>query len=164
MAVIGDVLPVLRLEDVASIVGQITYKPNWEFLVGIDANRFYVQVNYTGPEPWKSGKRFLSAHMCRQEIVGSVFSLIMSAEEHEVREAFRYKGASIYNAHLDPDVLVEVARKKSSFNVREDAMSMEEPLGPQYRELHETPSLHAVVLERFKDMVADTPGRNALQW
>ncbi len=46
---------------------------------------------------------------------------------HEVREWFRYRGASIFNPHLDPDVLADVAKKKASFCVRENAMSMEEP-------------------------------------
>lgn len=64
--------------------------------------------------------------MCRQEIVGTAFGLIRDAEEHETREWFRYRGASIFNPHLDPDVLVEVARKKTSFVTRTNAMSMEE--------------------------------------
>ena len=78
------------------------------------------------PCTWKSGKRYLSIYMCRQEIVGAVFGLIKDAEMHEIREWFRYKGASIFNPHLDPDVLAEVAKKKASFNVRENAMTMEE--------------------------------------
>lgn len=44
----------------------------------------------------------------------------------EMREFFRYRGASIYNPHIDPDVLVDVARKASSFNMRDNAMSMTE--------------------------------------
>ena len=66
--------------------------------------------------------------MCRQEIVAAVYGAIEKAELHEIREFFRYKGASIFNPHLDPDVLAEVAKKKSSFNVRENAMSMIESL------------------------------------
>ena len=64
--------------------------------------------------------------MCRQEVVGVVFSAIEKAELHEMREFFRYRGASIYNPHIDPDVLVAVAKKASSFNMRENAMSMTE--------------------------------------
>lgn len=126
---------------VRSIVDEITYKPGWSLLVGHDVGRIYLQalvkvdsdltMDPTGRSkertPWQSGKRYLSPHMCRQEIVGVVFSLIMAAEEHEVREWFRYKGAAIYNAHLDPDALVELAKKRSSFNVRADAMSVSEP-------------------------------------
>lgn len=133
-------------EEMAEIISRITYKPGWriKFVLGSnDKVRPYIQLS-VGIEsdatldptrktenrtPWKSGKRYLSAHMCRQEIVGAVMGMITDAELHEVREWFRYKGASIFNPHLDPDVLAEVARYNSSFNVRENAMSMENPDG-----------------------------------
>ncbi len=123
-------------QEIAEIVYSCTYKPNWWIsVIWDDAGRPYLQLavqdsldSRTGqPTSWKSGKRYLSPHMCRQEIVGAVFGLIKDAEEHETREWFRYKGASIFNPHLDPDVLVGVARKASSFNVRDNAMSMKEP-------------------------------------
>lgn len=125
----------------AAIVYAITYKPGWHVSFKTpDDDRPYVQLEVstlsdatldpTGKSiertPWKSGKRYLSEHMCSQEIVGAVLGLIQDAEMHEVREWFRYRGASIYNPHLDPDVLVQVARKASSFVTRENAMSMEE--------------------------------------
>lgn len=37
-----------------------------------------------------------------------------------------YRGASIYNPHLDPDVLAHVATRGSSFIQRENSMTMEE--------------------------------------
>lgn len=122
--------------DMSQIVDYISYKPGWKlrFTYG---QRDYVQLEVTEESdssldsylrdgtrtPWKSGKRYLSEFMCRQEIVGVCFDLIKSAEEHEMREWFRYKGASIFNPHLDPDVLVDIAKKKASFCVREDSMT-----------------------------------------
>lgn len=125
-------------QEIANIIGSITYKPGWRFLIGQDGERQFIQAAVSEESdltldptrrtatrtPWKSGKRYLSPHMCRQEIVGTVLGLIKDAETHEIHEWFRYRGAAIYNPHLDPDVLVEVARRKSSFNVRENAMSM----------------------------------------
>ncbi|UIY29167.1 hypothetical protein LZK73_21785 [Neorhizobium galegae] len=130
----------MQLMEMAAIVGSITYKPGWSFLFGVDTERPYIQVEVDERSdasldsvardgtrtPWKSGKRYLSLHMCRQEVVGACFDLIKSAELHETHEWFRYRGASIYNPHLDPDVLVEVAKRKSSFVTRSNAMSMEE--------------------------------------
>ncbi|WP_448955699.1 hypothetical protein [Labrys neptuniae] len=127
--------------DVAALVAAIAYKPGWSLILGRDGERLFVQASVSeesdltldptgrnpGRSPWKSGKRYLSPFMCRQEIIGTVMGLITDAEMHEVREWFRYRGASIFNPHLDPDVLVEVARKKASFNVRDNAMSMAEP-------------------------------------
>jgi hypothetical protein len=125
----------MSLIQMHSIIRECRYEPDWHIFMLVDKDaRPYIQAEVknsidtaTGePCSWKSGKRYLSQHMCRQEVVGAVFGLIKDAEMHEVHEWFRYKGASIYNQHLDPDVLVEVARKKSSFNVRDNAMSMEE--------------------------------------
>lgn len=126
--------------DFSDIVALIKYKPGWTIFVERDDKRSYVQIavsaeteaamDPTGKTdvrtPWKSGKRYLSPHMCRQEVVGVVFGLIKDAEMHEVHEWFRYRGSSIYNPHLDPEVLAEVASRKSSFIVRENAMTMVE--------------------------------------
>lgn len=136
----------MTYDEMSEIVKAITYRPGWTILLkrdwstekGRHYGRPYVQIAVdetsdaslspvTGQrEPWRSGKHFLSPHMCRQEIVGAVFGAIKSAEEHEMREWFRYRGASIYNPHLDPDALVELARYRRNFNLRENAMSMEE--------------------------------------
>ncbi|MEB2845954.1 hypothetical protein [Endobacterium cereale] len=130
----------IALEEVREIVAAISYKPGWTAAVVAASDTWFVQLSVSEESdasldsvardgtrtPWKSGKRQLSKHMCRQEIVGVVFDLIKAAEMHEVHEWFRYRGASIYNPHLDPDVLVSIARKASSFVTRENAMSMEE--------------------------------------
>lgn len=127
-------------QEIKEIVNAITYKPGWTFHVSDDNGRLCLQASVDERSdlaldptardgkryPWKSGKRYFSEYMCRQEVVGVVLGLIKDAETHEIHEWFRYRGASIYNPHLDPDVLVEVARKASSFNVRENAMSMVE--------------------------------------
>lgn len=121
--------------EIKEIADQISYKPGWGLIFGYDgtteSGRYYLQVENTlgvcavtgKPDPWKGRKQHLSPWMTRQEIVGICFSLIKDAEEHEMREWFRYKGRSIYNPHLDPDLLVEVASKASSFNTRPDSMT-----------------------------------------
>lgn len=130
----------LTNEDILSIISRVTYKPGWSVLMGLDGDRPFIQAEVDATAeasldsflrdgtrtPWKSGKRYLSRHMCKQEVVGAVFGLLKDAELHEIHEWFRYRGASIFNPHLDPDVLATVARKASSFVVRENAMSMQE--------------------------------------
>jgi hypothetical protein len=131
----------MKVADIFEIVSAITYKPGWVVQLGCDSDaRPYLQVvvdetaeaaiDSTAADrrtPWRSAKRFISLHMCRQEIVGAAFGAIRDAEEHEMREWFRYRGAAIFNPHLDPDVLAEVAQRASSFNFRVNAMTMEEP-------------------------------------
>lgn len=116
-------------------VSQCTYKTGWQINLEHDTNKniWYIQLTVEGtdsvtfqPTTWKSGKRYLSAYMCRQEVVGVVFGLIKDAETREMLEWFRYKGRAIYNPHLDPDALAELASKASSFNCRENDMTMEE--------------------------------------
>lgn len=132
----------LTFEEIERIVERITYKPGWTFSVdhervGTD-RRPYLQVQvdetaeaalcpFTGKViPWKGGKRYLSYHMCRQEVVGAVLGVIKDAEQHETHEWFKYKGYSIYNPHTDPDALVDVVRFKRNLNMRDNAMTMEE--------------------------------------
>lgn len=127
-----------KIDEFAGIINSITYKPGWYFRIGLEDTRMWVQVGVTEDAeisydmiekkrvPWRGAKHFLSEHMCRQEIVSTVFHAIERAELHEMKEWFRYKKRAIYNPHLDPDVLVVVASKKESFNIRNNAMQMEE--------------------------------------
>ena len=123
----------LTIEQMKSLVEACTYKPDWEIIFDNDGERPFVQIAATTlcsasgeASAWKSGKTYLSPYMCRQEVVSAVYGAIEKAELHEIREFFRYKGASIFNPHLDPDVLAGVAKKKESFNMRDNAMIMEE--------------------------------------
>ncbi|BAV81006.1 hypothetical protein [Vibrio phage RYC] len=129
----------MNIKEMQDAITQVTYKEGWSILFNTEDERPYIQVavdesvgrcSVSGkPAAWKGGKKYLSFYMCSQEVVGACFAIIKEAEEHEMREYFRYKGASIFNPHLDPDVLAEVAKKKSSFVTRPDNQSMtqEEP-------------------------------------
>lgn len=123
-------------EQVIRTVLACTYKEGWtiRWSGNLEDGSMFLQVSVSEevgrcsvsgePAAWKGGKKYLSRFMCSQEIVGVIFSIIKAAEEHEMLEMFRYKGASIFNPHLNPDALVEVARKKSSFVTRENGTSM----------------------------------------
>lgn len=121
------------------LIGQVSYKPGWYFRAGIENGRMWFQVGVTDEAeisfdpiegkkvPWRGAKHYLSPHMCRNEIITGVKHAIDRAEMHEVNEWFRYKGKSIYNPHLDPDALVEVAKYAKNFDTRVNAMTMEDP-------------------------------------
>lgn len=135
----------MHLLKIAEIVQAITYKPGWYIRLRMGqpsiGDRAYIQLEITeeaeaSSDPlrkkprmgWRGGKHYVSEHMCRQEIVGVVYGAIEAAELHEMREWFRYRGCSIYNPHLDPDVLVETMQGlgRMAFNVRANAMTMTE--------------------------------------
>lgn len=113
----------------------IKYKKGWGFRVGSSRGIPFIQVevsaevgvcSITGESTsWRGGKRYLSENMTDQELVGVFFDAIKSAEDHETREMFRYKGSSIYNPHLKPSALVGVASKGSNFDCRPNKDSME---------------------------------------
>lgn len=116
-------------EEIVALVGSVAYKRGWSLFLGIYRSRPYVQVHVsadvgvdavTGERTeWRGGKHYLSMHMCRQEIIGACFGAIKAAEEHEMREWFRYKGVRIFNPHLDPEALVAFAADPANHSVRE---------------------------------------------
>ena len=124
--------------EFANILALVTYKPGWYIRAGVEDTRMWYQVGVTEEAeisfdpiagekvPWRGAKHYLSEHMCRNEIVTGIKHAIDRAEMHEVNEWFRYKGKSIYNPHLDPDSLVEVAKYAKNFNTRKNAMTMED--------------------------------------
>lgn len=119
-------------DKVREVRNLCSYKRGWSIYVKVDYTRkaVYVQVgnsegvcSVTGePYPWKGRKHYISKWMCKQELVGIIFGAIKHAELHEMHEWFRYKGRSIYNPHLCPDALAELASKAENFNARQDSM------------------------------------------
>lgn len=121
------------------IVEKISYKPGWYILCKEDDRGVFVQIGVTEEAeisydpiekrkvPWKGGKHYMSPHMCDSEVVGVVFGAIRAAEEHETREWFRFCNRSIFNPHLDVWQLAIHASKLHNFDMRENAMTMEEP-------------------------------------
>lgn len=79
----------------------------------------YLQVIWRGPDSetgldaeQHSRKWQLSYHMTRSEIVQTALKAVLTAEEHEVRENFRYRGKAIFGPHFDVDQLVEIMPNK----------------------------------------------------
>ena len=49
----------------------------------------------------KGRKYLLSTHMTDSEVVQTAFMAVKAFQEHELRESFYYKGALVFNPHLD---------------------------------------------------------------
>jgi hypothetical protein len=76
----------------------------------------------TGEVETQHGRKWiLSKHMTKSEVVTTAFKAVMTAEEHEIREKFRYGGRMIFGPHFNVDALHEVAHK---IEVREDPKSV----------------------------------------
>lgn len=92
------------------VISRISY-PGFKYVLRHDGN-FYLQIecdgkcNVTGEDlSWSSRKWRLSIHMTDSEVVQTAFMATMAAIEHEAREAFKYKGASVYDPHYDVEHL-----------------------------------------------------------
>lgn len=103
-------------DEVWAAIRDIRYKA-WTFVhhrsSGI-GDRSYIQVRFctvdsvTGKDYVAHGRKWLiSPHMTKSEVVLTVFKAIMTAEEHEIRESFKYRGHAIFNPHIDVDALVK---------------------------------------------------------
>lgn len=101
------------LKELSDIVDLIEY-PGFKFdILEHVAGGFYLQVrcqegvcNVTGrPYEWKGRKWPLSTHMTVSEVVGTAFLAVRTAQEHEDREKFTYRGEAVYDTHVDVEAL-----------------------------------------------------------
>lgn len=102
------------------IVGRITYRPGWEVDVhwldpGV-TTRLYLQVRFmdecsaTGRVEEQRGRKWLlSEHMTESEVVQTALKAVLTAEEHEARERFKYNGRALYGPHKSVTGLARVA-------------------------------------------------------
>lgn len=111
----------LTLHDMLDILGKVWYK-DWTLRTGVDrgdrqhTEGYWLQWEWiTGDFPYqtqRSRKWRLSKYMTPSEIVQTAFKAALTAEEHEAREAFKYKGESIFGPHFDIEALHELAVTK----------------------------------------------------
>ncbi len=61
-------------------------------------------------EDWQHGRKwYLSPHMTESEVVQTALKAVLTAEEHEARELFRYCGSQVFDPHFDVRVLRAMA-------------------------------------------------------
>lgn len=89
----------------------IRYK-DWRFEVTTEGGCMFLVVTWTAPdtetghpELQRSRPWHIRQGMTRSELVRTAFLAIRTAEEHELREAFRYREQAIFAPHFDADVL-----------------------------------------------------------
>lgn len=100
------------------ILNDVQYK-DWQMVLGY-GEKDYFQWRFYADGEWQSTRKWLlSEHMTKSEIVSTAFKAALTAEEHECRETFRYKGKKIFGPHFDVDVLAEIAGKKVNLDLRE---------------------------------------------
>lgn len=114
------------IERVQNILQKVDYK-NFAFDIGGDDTRLFMQVRWP---TWcaqtrrnvlvKGRKWWLSTHMTKSEIVQTAFKAVLTAEEHEVRENFKYNTMPIFGPHFDVDLLHRVCLDGDHLDVRKE--------------------------------------------
>jgi hypothetical protein len=142
-------MPMKYEEMVEFFAKNISYKKGWEFHIKEKNGVPYLQIqfvapdNFTGkPERQYCRKWQLSEWMTKTELVRTAFLAVLQAERHETEETFKYKGADIFNSHLNVDALT-VLVAANAYEHRGDAPKKPEPQGEPYPEPMIDPDLWA---------------------
>ena len=101
-----------------TILGNIRYKPEFSFRSkwdGLGSDNWIQVILVDDGEIHHCRKWRISKHMTESEIVQTAFLAIRTAEEHETREKFQYKGSAIFQPHRNVNDLISTA---DSFDVR----------------------------------------------
>ena len=64
----------------------------------------------------------LSPHMTRSEIVQTAFMAVLTWEEHECRERFKYKGQRVFGPHFNVEALAKLC-EQGQLDIRDEKFS-----------------------------------------
>jgi hypothetical protein len=69
---------------------------------GVMGDGFYVQIRFPAEAPYDGCRKwYVSSHATESEVVQTVFLAALIAQEHELRENFKFMGKDIFNPHHD---------------------------------------------------------------
>lgn len=104
----------MNVTEVRAVLKNVSYKPGWTLDHFTEHERVWFRwkwetrcVKTHELMPINSRKWALSEYMCESEIVQTALLAAITAEEHEAREAFRYKGKRVFNPHISVEALSE---------------------------------------------------------
>lgn len=100
---------------------QISYK-DWSFNVDVDEHQTpFLQITFWSDEQLQVCRKWLLYHtMNVSEFVKTCWMAVLAAEEHEAREAFRFRGVKVMNPHVDVEKLAEFYRLRANLGITSD--------------------------------------------
>ncbi len=113
----------VNAKDIIAVLADVEF-PQFDFIVGLmGPDGYFLQVEFKAVDhvvwphadverSWTGRKWYISAHSTVGEIVQTALKAVLTAIEHEAREQFKYKGVAIFQPHINPDALVEIAVQK----------------------------------------------------
>lgn len=126
----------MTIGQINQVLSQVKYQ-DWTFELTADApGHWYLRVKFWAycpqrgePAEWTGRKWLLSEHMTRSEIVQTAWKAVLTAVEHEAREAFTYRGKPIFGPHFNVEFLADYCDLPYAQDARpvpERAMTREE--------------------------------------
>lgn len=108
----------LSLEQVRDILRDVKFK-DFEFLVQTTDDGFHLQIRceendaLTGEPVLQTGRKWFIEKSARpSEIVQTAFKAVVTWQEHEAREHFRYREAGVFSPHFNISSLVKLWKEK----------------------------------------------------
>lgn len=101
------------------LLSKVQYR-DWRFQTRPLDSGFLLQLRWEAPngETCHGRKWYVSPHATEGEVIQTALLAVLTATEHEVREAFTYDGAAIYAPHFDPQALVQLSNDHTTRQVR----------------------------------------------
>lgn len=101
---------------------------DWGFEIREKEGCLFLQITFLAADNDKPGSKIdiqrgrkwlLSQHMTKSEFIQTCLKAVLTAEEHEIRERFTYKGEAIFGPHFDVDELYRIATDEKT-DIRTD--------------------------------------------
>lgn len=107
----------LTLEQIQTVLENIHFK-DFSFIVEPIDGGFHLQLRVreidvsTGVSNLMHGRKwFVNEYADRNSIVRTAFKAVLTWQEHEARELFKYQNSSIFGPHLDVEDLVVLSKQ-----------------------------------------------------
>ena len=114
----------MTTSEIASVIADVECGA-FSFHVWEERGRPILQVRFQAPdlvtgeaELQHARKWFLSPHMTRSEVVTTALKAVLTAVEHETREAFRYRGRPVFGPHIDVEALWALVGSRDNLDMR----------------------------------------------
>ena len=127
----------MNLEEIKDVLSQVHF-PDYNLFARESGGRMYIQASFWAidhsaehgfqfVEEQFTRKWYVSSEATKSEVIQTALKLILTAVEHEAREAFKYRGRAVFGPHINVDVLHEVCGFTEG---RESESAKEEELVP----------------------------------
>lgn len=115
-------LTTMRHQEIQHLINDIRYLEGWElYLISINFEYAYMYWGFRDVEGRQECRKWLITLRTAtpSDILQTALRAAIDAQEHEVREQFRFKGKKIYGPHFDPEALVDFAGQRKNLSLKD---------------------------------------------